>query len=184
MFLAYISYYKKVCSYYILYLMKKHLFTSERIIFCELRTEDYIDILNLRKNTHVRKYLWWPVDEWSFDLQFREMLDTQELEIYFILRNKQDQKFIWILCVTKYHWSEDYELSYEINPDFWWKGYASEWCKKVLEYAFWSLWLAEIYAETQEKNIASIRLLEKLGFTKKDRLIRFDEWQGVYFLEK
>ena len=57
------------------------------------------------------------------------------------------------------------ELGYELNQDYWQKGYMSEALLAVLEYGFAELDLNRVEAIPLAKNAASNKLLDKLGFT-------------------
>jgi ribosomal-protein-alanine N-acetyltransferase len=78
----------------------------------------------------------------------------------------------------------NYEISYEFRKEYWGRGLGTEVIRAVLAYAFSSLGLAELYAETQSANLASIRLLEKVGFQFLMSLKRFGEQQALYSISK
>ena len=54
-------------------------------------------------------------------------------------------------------------LGYAIHPDFQCRGYATEVGAALVEFGFNSLQLVRIYAECNTQNIASRRVMEKLG---------------------
>ncbi|SFB26319.1 MULTISPECIES: GNAT family N-acetyltransferase [unclassified Bacillus (in: firmicutes)] len=56
------------------------------------------------------------------------------------------------------------EIGYEIHPDYWRKGYASEAVKEILSYSFEVLGLTRIGAVVFIENQSSNKLLLKLGF--------------------
>lgn len=58
------------------------------------------------------------------------------------------------------------ELLYAILPQLWGKGLTVEAARAVIDYAFGTLQCAEILAETDEPNIASARVAEKLGMER------------------
>jgi ribosomal-protein-alanine N-acetyltransferase len=58
---------------------------------------------------------------------------------------------------------ESPNLLYGIHPDFWGRGYATEAAGAVLRYAAESLSVARVRADVDEPNVASVRVLEKLG---------------------
>ncbi len=72
------------------------------------------------------------------------------------------------------------ELGYLIDQDYRRQGYAFEACRAILDFAFSRLELDEVYAVIDEKNEASLRLAEKLGFIRKKGLL----WTAVPFLIK
>ncbi len=59
--------------------------------------------------------------------------------------------------------SAEVELFYKLGRDDWGKGYASEACRALLNYAFTELRLGRIVSTVHMGNQRSIRLLERLG---------------------
>ncbi len=57
-------------------------------------------------------------------------------------------------------------LAYELSPDFWGQGYATEACLRVIESLFTDYDVAEIVAEVDTRNEASCKLLERLSFKR------------------
>jgi len=57
-------------------------------------------------------------------------------------------------------------LGYTLSRAFWGQGYASEAARKVLDYLFRVLDLHRVLADCDVDNLASIRLLELLGFRR------------------
>ena len=60
------------------------------------------------------------------------------------------------------------ELGYMIRKEYQSKGYATEVCKAILEYACEELQMNQLHCFIHPKNYASIRVAEKLGFLKCD----------------
>ena len=67
------------------------------------------------------------------------------------------------------------ELGYEINPKFWGQGYASEAALAMRNFGFKKLGLHRIWAHCLEENIASRRVLEKVGM-RLEGTLRDDEF--------
>ncbi len=57
------------------------------------------------------------------------------------------------------------EIGYWIGQPYWGRGYATQAVKQLAEVAFNDLKLVRIYAEVFGRNTASMRVLEKAGFT-------------------
>jgi [ribosomal protein S5]-alanine N-acetyltransferase len=57
-------------------------------------------------------------------------------------------------------------LAYELSPEFWGHGYATEACLRVIESLFTDYNVAEIMAEVDTRNEASCKLLERLSFKR------------------
>jgi len=61
------------------------------------------------------------------------------------------------------HHSNYYDFGYRLKRKFWGKGYATESGNSALKYGIEMLGLKEIYAMTDANNLASRRVLEKIG---------------------
>lgn len=57
------------------------------------------------------------------------------------------------------------ELGYMITPELWNQGYATEVCRFIIDYARENTDFEELYCRIDERNTASVRLAQKLGFT-------------------
>lgn len=57
------------------------------------------------------------------------------------------------------------ELGYMIAPELWNRGYATEVCRFIIDYARKNTDFEELYCRIDERNEASVRLAKKLGFT-------------------
>ncbi|WP_430788054.1 GNAT family N-acetyltransferase [Virgibacillus flavescens] len=64
------------------------------------------------------------------------------------------------------NWSKRAEIGYEIHPDYWRRGIATEAIGAVLDYSFNEMELFRIGAVTFPDNVSSNKLLEKIGFIR------------------
>ncbi len=62
------------------------------------------------------------------------------------------------------------EVSYDMAPHAWGKGYMNEALRALLNYGFTELKLNRVWADTDSRNEASQKTLERLGFTKEGYL--------------
>ena len=70
-------------------------------------------------------------------------------------------------------WNPDYRsaaIGYCLAEPAWGQGYATEAARAVLDWAFGTLDLNRVQAETDTRNLASARVLEKLGFVREGTL--------------
>ena len=72
-------------------------------------------------------------------------------------------------------------VGYNLLPEFWNKGYATEITKELLKYAFVTLSLERVEALALQVNIASCKVLEKSGFSKEGILRHFTKIDGLYY---
>ncbi|HEU4792335.1 MAG TPA: GNAT family protein, partial [Nitrolancea sp.] len=68
------------------------------------------------------------------------------------------------------------DIGYELDSRFWGHGYATEAVRALLAFGFEQLGLHRIWAHCLAENVASIRLLERIGMRREGHL-RENEWQ-------
>lgn len=66
------------------------------------------------------------------------------------------------------------DIGYELSPDYWGQGYASEAIGRLVAFGFERLGLRRVWARTTADNRASIRVLEKLGLRLEGRMRSHD----------
>ena len=119
--------------------------------FCEIFDNEYIDEYVKRMNKEqVQRY---------FDK--KEKQGTNKYSIAVIL--KENNKMIGNIGLKVID-EKVGNLSYVFNYKYWNKGYCSEACKTIINKAFSEWGFDEILADCEDYNIASKRILEKLGF--------------------
>ena len=69
----------------------------------------------------------------------------------------------------------DVEIGYFLKRSAWGHGYATEACKRLLQFAFQKTSLDEVVATFDEKNIASEHVLKKTGFVDKGTMRCYGE---------
>lgn len=62
------------------------------------------------------------------------------------------------------------EIGWTFAEDHWGKGYATEAARAVIAYAFGELALPLLYSQTSDSNVASTRMMQRLGFTARPEL--------------
>lgn len=67
------------------------------------------------------------------------------------------------------------ELGWRLHPDFWRQGLASEAAKRMAQFAFDSLQAEELYAVRDPDNLASGRVMDRLGM----RFLGQETWYGA-----
>ncbi len=83
-----------------------------------------------------------------------------------------------------YGWMSDEgcaELGFCIAEDLWGQGYCKEACSAILKYCHAHFGIDTAFARTVEDNVASVHVLEDLGFTVYDRLPDKDGGQIVVY---
>jgi len=70
------------------------------------------------------------------------------------------------------------QLAYEIGVPHWRRGFATEACARVIA-ALFEEGIPEVWAELDTRNVASIRLLERLGFSRGALRQKADHFKGA-----
>jgi RimJ/RimL family protein N-acetyltransferase len=77
--------------------------------------------------------------------------------------------------------SHEAEIGYELAPDEWGRGYATEAAREIVRFGFEELGLHRIAAWTVADNTASARVLETVGMTLEGRLRDKEHYKGRYW---
>lgn len=67
-------------------------------------------------------------------------------------------------CGLRPYRKNEYEIGFHLRPQFWGKGYAMEAATAVIDYAFSDLKAESLFAGHNPNNVASSKVLRKLGF--------------------
>jgi RimJ/RimL family protein N-acetyltransferase len=129
----------------------------------------------LHSNAHVLRY--WDSPPWSersraerFIAGCRTMAE-EGTGARVAIDRASDGEFIGWCSLSQ--WNPDYRsasLGYCFTEAAWGHGYATEAARAVLRWAFDTLDLNRVQAEADTRNIASARVLEKLGFVREGTL--------------
>jgi [ribosomal protein S5]-alanine N-acetyltransferase len=140
---------------------------TPRLTLCRFTQADTNLILQLNSNPEVLKYLHEPLLE--TEEQALLILNTIILPQYkkklgrWAMHLKTTNEFIgW--CGLKYlAEADEIDLGYRLMQNFWGNGYAYEAAKHTLDYGFNQLRLKTIVGRAHVENIASLKILEKIG---------------------
>jgi [ribosomal protein S5]-alanine N-acetyltransferase len=154
--------------------------TTSRCTLTTPQQQDYDDLRALYLNAQVRRYSGGPVEEQTFSSALAARLNPDTNPRYWVIRQTADDEFIGMVSLGLHHDGVSTEISYQLLPKWWRRGYATEAVQEVIRYAFEELKLPEIVAETQTANEASCRLLEKVGMQLQQTVERFGAEQAIF----
>ncbi len=147
------------------------------------RYDDLPDIYRLGRNPRVMRYINGgqpqTMTEARADLDRRIHYNRHPMG-YWVVELRPNRAFLGWVALKELPGSSEVELGYRLLEEYWGRGYATEASREVLRYGFEQLQLPKIVAVALEPNIASTRVMEKLGF----RFERFDRFYGcqcVYY---
>ena len=154
-------------------------------IRCELTTlqnRDWELVMKLYTNVEVRRFLGGIIDLQNIRRKFWKMLQSDTGAKYWVIRVKENglKYGIGIVCLSKHHNNIDTEISYQLLPQWWNKGYGSEAVGAIVERALTIDRLPRVIAETQIANTASCQLLESIGMSLERTVERFGAKQGIF----
>ncbi|MGL4731569.1 MAG: GNAT family N-acetyltransferase [Clostridium sp.] len=149
-----------------------------------LKNSDYEKVKELYTNEKARKFLGGIVSTKNFNMSFHNMLTCDENSYYWVVRLKCNNEVIGLVSLDKHHDGFSTEVSYQFMPEYWGYGYAEEVIRKIIEYAFNSLIIKKIVAETQSANKASCKLLLKIGMSLEQIVSRFGAEQYIFSISK
>lgn len=166
---------------------------TQRLILREITIKDADSMFEMDSDPEVHKYLGNnPVKSLDQIYEVIAFIQKQYLE-YGVARwavvRKEDNKFIgW--CGLKFRNDEIngiknfYDLGYRFNKKYWGQGYATESSIACLDYGFSKLRINVIYAMAELENIASNRVLEKLGMVCTNKVMHEGVENNWYEIKK
>ena len=140
---------------------------TPRLILRQFTEEDAPLVLQLNSDPEVVKYVHEPILE--TEEQAREILISRILPQYkkdlgrWAIHIKDNKGFIgW--CGLKYRPElDEIDLGYRLSQKAWGRGFATEAAQHTLDHGFKTLKLEVITGRTHIENMASIKVLEKIG---------------------
>jgi len=162
---------------------------TKRLILREILPSDWEAILEYQRKPEYLKFYEWEERSPDDAKKFVQMLidwqnEVPQQKFQFAIVEKKTSRFVGC-CGIRIRNTKDanVDMGYEINPSFWGKGYATECAKEMLRFGFQKLCLFEISAYVITENIASIRVLEKIGM-KMNRVLKNNmHFKGRYWDE-
>ena len=138
-----------------------------------LAEEDYDEFHALLTEPGVRRYLCddrilSTEETRGFLEQSRRLLANESAGLWAI-RRPEEAALLGIVGYWYFHEPPQLELLYALSEGVWKLGYATEASRRMIDYGRQRLNLAIILASTDTPNVASIRVLERLGFVFTDR---------------
>ena len=139
-------------------------------------------VVKLYTDAKVRRFLGGVVDLQTVRYKFLKMLKSNPENHYWVIRAKDSSSLseIGIVSLTRHYNNIDTEISYQLLPEWWGKGYGTEAVGAIVTYALTVMNLPRVVAETQIANIASCRLLESIGMRVERTVERFGAKQGIF----
>ena len=149
---------------------------TDRLELRRFSSSDWKDMYEYLSLEEVVKYE--PYGIFTQDQCKEEAINRSEQEAFWAVCLKCDNKLIGNVYFNQIEPKDllTWEIGYVFNPSYYGKGYATEGCKKILEYGFKELKSRRIVAMCNPQNEPSWRLLERLNMRREGHLRK-----NIYF---
>jgi RimJ/RimL family protein N-acetyltransferase len=145
---------------------------TDRLILRTWKAEDAEPYYHINQDLKVIEFLPGPMSMQKVEdfiaaenLQFEKMGYT-----LWAVEEKEMGKLMGFIGLNSPEWKSHFtpcvEIGWRLGSPYWNKGFATEGAKAVLEYGFNQLGLSEIVSFTVPENIASLRVMEKIGMKR------------------
>lgn len=160
---------------------------TDRLILREFVADDWPAVLAYQRDPRYLRFYEWP-DRHEADVRafVRMFVDQQQQQprtrFQLAITLKSDGHLIGNAGIRRpAAGSHEAEIGYELAPDEWGHGYATEAARAIVRFGFEALKLHRIAAETVADNVASAHVLRKAGLTQEGRLRDKLYYKGRYW---
>ena len=141
---------------------------TERLLLRKITLNDASDMFEYASNPEVSEYTMWSThvsieDTKYFLKSLTKMYKKRELVDWGIV-HKAEKKFIGTCGFVE--WSMTHsraEIGYALSARYWSEGYMSEAVNAIIEFGFREMLLNRVMGRCEVNNIASARVMEKVG---------------------
>jgi RimJ/RimL family protein N-acetyltransferase len=151
------------------------IFETERLIVRLYELDDEETFFQLNGDEEIVRYIRPVKSREECYLYLKEVINYSEenpLLGRWAVDEKLTGKNIGMFAIIPVQDTDELQLGYSLLKDRWGKGYSTELTRSGIRYFFAHLERNSVYALTEAPNIASQKVLEKCGFTLKDRYIK------------
>lgn len=162
---------------------------AARLLLRPYRPEDYEALFDMQSRADLARWLYWEPrtpDEVRESLAKKERATAVEAEgdvIALVAELRATGEvvgdFVLILVSAEHRQGE---IGYIVHPDHQGKGYATEGSRVLLDLAFRDLGLHRVVGRTEARNVASTKVLARLGMRREAHLVENEwvkgEWQS------
>ncbi|MEC4812273.1 MAG: GNAT family N-acetyltransferase [Scytonema sp. PMC 1069.18] len=163
-----------------------HFFT-QRLILREFTPDDWQAVLAYQVDPLYLRFCEWETRSEDEVREFVEMFLHQQWQVprfkfQLAVVLKSEGKLIGNCGIRKIKPdSHQASLGYEIASNYWGRGYATEAARTLLKFGFEELKLHRIYSWCFSENLASIRVLEKIGMRLEEKSPKSEWFKGRWW---
>lgn len=157
--------------------------TTQRLHIRKFEIQDWQSVVNYMSDQTVMHYM--PEGVLTAQQVQKFISDNRDEAKHFAIVLREQSQVIGHLVFHPYFGEHTYEIGWVLNPAYYRKGYASEAAQALLDYGFTKMKLHRIIATCQPENIASYRVMEKIGMRREGffkKCIPYgDDWWDEYY---
>ena len=161
--------------------------TTERLVLREFNQDDWPDVLAYQSDPRYLRYYPWtertPEDVGEFVHRFiAQQGEDPRTKFQLAIDLKSDTNLIGNCGIRmKSAGAHAADIGFELAPQHWGRGYATEAARAIVEFGFTELGLHRIWSWCIADNVASARVLEKLGMRLEGRLRENEYFKGRWW---
>jgi len=162
---------------------------TKRLVLRQINSGDFEELYRMNSDPVIMKY----VGDGSTRTR-DQMIKELEMLISHYTRKpglgiwatvlKESDIFVGASGLVYYDNTPEIELGYRMLKEYWNKGYATEASLGLLDYGFKTLRLNKVVSSAHVDNLASRRVMEKIGMTYMDERIHYSCLQAYYEIDR
>lgn len=158
---------------------------TERFIIRKAVENDCHDIFELYSDERVVKYMpfttFTSIEDAINELNWYDKIFKEQTGLRWVIEEVESKKVIGTCGFLNYERAHNrIEIGYDLNPSYWGKGVMKEALNCIIHFAFVTMNINKIEAKVEPENKSSIKLLEKLNFSKEGVLRQHEFENGKY----
>lgn len=161
--------------------------SSKRLILREFMLEDWQAVFDYQTDPQYLEFYEWETRSKAEVQEFVQMFLEQQKQVprtkfQLAIVLKEEEKVIGNCGIRKIKPElPEASLGYEIASDYWGKGYATEAASTMIKFGFEELKLQRIYGWCIAENLASARVMEKVGMQFEERFTENEWFKGRWW---
>jgi [ribosomal protein S5]-alanine N-acetyltransferase len=161
--------------------------TTERLVLREFKQTDWPDVLAYQREPLYLRYYEWtertPLAVQKFVQGFvANQIEQPRIKYQLAVILKSSQQLIGNCGIRlKAAAAREGDIGYELSPEYWGHGYATEAASAIVEFGFNELGLHRIWSWCIADNVGSARVLQKIGMQAEGRLRENEFYKGRWW---
>lgn len=154
---------------------------TARLVLREFRDSDLADIEEYAGDPEVVRYLPWGPNTLEQTREFLSKIQATRPDHEFAIELKEEKRVVGACRLTvKDRLNRSGDIGYVLNRRYWGCGYIPEAAGALLELGFGAVKMHRIWARCDVLNVASARVMEKIGMRREAHLLQDVFEKGIW----